>query len=72
MCGITASLCVPCHGTLTYSRLENKVTSDAIDWEFPVALRYGLTSSSSAAPSEDAAGFLWNYFNHVKGKKQRG
>ena len=26
-----------------HSRLENKVTSDAIDWEFPVALRYGLT-----------------------------
>jgi hypothetical protein len=26
-----------------HSRLENKVTSDAIDWELPVALRYGLT-----------------------------
>jgi hypothetical protein len=26
-----------------HSRLENKVTPDAIDWELPVALRYGLT-----------------------------
>lgn len=26
-----------------HSRLENKVTPDAIDWELPVALHYGLT-----------------------------
>jgi hypothetical protein len=32
-----------------HSRLENKVTPDASDWELPIALRYGLTSSRSAA-----------------------
>jgi hypothetical protein len=31
-----------------------------------------LTRQSSAAPSESAAGYLWKYFNHVKGRKQAG
>jgi hypothetical protein len=31
-----------------------------------------LTSSSSAAPSEDASGNLWNYFIHESGRKQAG
>jgi len=31
-----------------------------------------LTSSSSAAPSEGAGGYLLQYFNHVKGRKQAG
>src|SRR5438046_3022436 len=34
--------------------------------------RSHLTSSSSAAPSEGAGGYRWNYFNHGKGRKQAG
>ena len=34
---------------------------------------FTLTScSSSAAPSESADGYLLQYFNHVKGRKQAG
>src|SRR5437762_1302928 len=33
---------------------------------------HDLTRQSSAAASESAAGYLWKYFNHVKGRKQAG
>jgi hypothetical protein len=38
-----------------HSRLENKVTSAAIDWELPVALRYDLTKHKLSHAAEGEA-----------------